>query len=91
MENNTEEGVWDDLADSWATVVGRQNLEWFLKPSGQNSKEFREKTMALERSFSEIYPGSVKDFGHGDFVVRLYARKKDKSPGLFLLHNTRDV
>lgn len=91
MENNTEEGVWDDLADSWATVVGRQNLEWFFKPYGQNSKECWEKTMALERSFSQMYTGSVNGFGHGEFVVRLYARKKDKSPGLFPLHNTPDV
>lgn len=38
--NNTKEGVGDDLPDSWDTVVGRQNLECFLKPYGQSSQEF---------------------------------------------------
>lgn len=45
----------DDLADSWATVVGRQYLEWFLKPYGQSSREFQGKENGLEKVISDRF------------------------------------
>lgn len=59
--NIIQEGSGVGVADRWDTVVGCQNLEWFLQPYGQSRAEFQEKKVALGRSSSQTDIYDFKD------------------------------
>lgn len=58
---NKQEVSGAGVADRWDTVVGCQNLEWFLQPYGQSREEFQKKENGFGRS-SQTDIDDFKDY-----------------------------